>query len=153
MAEQPDVYSGSCLCGRVQLEVTGSPIAAGYCHCETCQTWHAAPVNAYAVWNDESVRVVQGEESLSQHRHGRSHRHWCTQCGSGVLNRLRRGRSVVYAAILSGSGYVHKAEFHIHCDEAILDLSDGLPKFVDLPAEFGGSGERIDEPDKTQMRR
>ena len=38
-------YEGSCFCGAVHFTVTGEPAAMGYCHCESCRTWSAGPVN------------------------------------------------------------------------------------------------------------
>jgi hypothetical protein len=34
---------------------------------------------------------------------------------------------------------------HVNYAEAVLRIKDGLPKFKDFPAEFGGSGEAIAE--------
>lgn len=65
------------------------------------------------------------------------------------MNRLNIDEdvTVVYAALLTGSGFVHEGSFHIHCDEAMLDLHDGVPKFM----EWRGS-EPMEEPQQTRMR-
>jgi hypothetical protein len=34
---------------------------------------------------------------------------------------------------------------HVNYAETVLPMRDGLPKFKDFPAEFGGSGEQIAE--------
>ena len=34
---------------------------------------------------------------------------------------------------------------HVNYAETVLPMRDGLPKFKDFPAEFGGSGEMIAE--------
>jgi hypothetical protein len=34
---------------------------------------------------------------------------------------------------------------HVNYGEAVLKIQDGLPKFRDFPAEFGGSGETAPE--------
>jgi hypothetical protein len=34
---------------------------------------------------------------------------------------------------------------HVNYAETVLPMKDGLPKFKDFPAEFGGSGEQIAE--------
>jgi hypothetical protein len=34
---------------------------------------------------------------------------------------------------------------HVNYAETVLPIRDGLPKFKDFPAEFGGSGEQIAE--------
>lgn len=31
------IHSGKCCCGAVQVEVTGDPLYAGYCHCYHCR--------------------------------------------------------------------------------------------------------------------
>ena len=62
------------------------------------------------------------------------------------------GRTVVYAMVLANSGYVHQASCHIHCDESVFDMRDGLPKYVDYPAEWGGSGQTVPEPERSGMR-
>ena len=45
-----DSHSGSCFCGAVGVEVTGAPEAMGYCHCGSCRSWSAGPVNAFTLW-------------------------------------------------------------------------------------------------------
>ena len=34
---------------------------------------------------------------------------------------------------------------HVNYSETVLPMKDGLPKFKDFPADFGGSGEEIPE--------
>jgi hypothetical protein len=38
-----------------------------------------------------------------------------------------------------------QVDFHINYAEPVLPMRDGLPKFKDVPAEFGGSGEQMAE--------
>ena len=63
---QAKTYSGSCFCGAVQFTVSGEPAAMGYCHCESCRSWSAGPVNAFTLWKPDAVKVTRGAE---QHRH------------------------------------------------------------------------------------
>lgn len=151
MSTNPEVYEGGCLCGGVKVKVVGPPVGAGLCHCESCRTWHAAPVNAWAIWMGDAVSVTQGEDLLVGHDTGTTMRHWCSHCGSGLINRKPDGMVVVYAMVLVGSGYVHQPSCHIYCEETVFDMQDGLPKYVDLPTEWGGSGETVEEPSRTGM--
>jgi len=130
MAADDVKYRGNCLCGQIALEVEGAPLRACYCHCNNCRTWHAAPVNAVAVWPSAAVRIARGEEMLAHFAHAASDRHWCTNCGSGLFNRLRDDLIAVYAAVVVDSGFVHEAACHIHCDEAVMDLHDDVPKYT-----------------------
>ena len=152
MAESA-VYEGKCLCGGIRIEVVGEPAGAGLCHCETCRTWHAAPVNAFATWGNEAITVTQGEDLLVGYDSGTCFRHWCRKCGSGLLNRLRGGElTAVYVMVLGAAGYLHRPSCHIYCEESVFDIQDGLPKYLDLPSEWGGSGERLEEPTRSGIR-
>ncbi len=35
--------------------------------------------------------------------------------------------------------------FHVHYQETVLPMKDGLPKFKDLPKEAGGSGVQLSD--------
>ncbi|WP_442954681.1 GFA family protein [Pantoea sp. LMR881] len=37
-----DLFTGSCLCGKVRFEATGSPYRIGLCHCLDCHKHHGA---------------------------------------------------------------------------------------------------------------
>src|SRR5262249_32320096 len=60
-------YQGSCFCGAVQFTVTGEPAAMGYCHCESCRTWSAGPVNAFTLWNPEAVKITRGADNIGSY--------------------------------------------------------------------------------------
>jgi hypothetical protein len=49
----------------------------------------------------------------------------------------------VYAATIPTLAFTPGV--HINYAETVLPMRDGLPKFKDVPAEFGGSGETIAE--------
>ena len=75
-------HVGSCFCGAVKLEVTGSPEAMGYCHCSSCRSWSAAPVNAFSLWKPNAVRVTSGAEHVGTFEKTKmSQRKYCTKCG------------------------------------------------------------------------
>lgn len=138
-------YHGACFCGAVQLRVTGEPEAMGYCHCEDCRHWSAGPVNAFTLWKPEAVEVVQGANMLSSyHRTPASLRQWCRSCGGHVLTEHPdMGLVDVYAAIIPDLTF--EPALHVHYQESVLRIVDGLPKMRDVPAEMGGTGETLDE--------
>ena len=117
----------------------------GYCHCNDCRAWAAAPVNGFTLWKCEAEKVKEGASFLATHKKTeRSHRQYCTKCGGHVMtDHPGDGLTDVYAAILPTLEF--KPEIHVHCGDAVLRIRDGLPKFRDLPAEFGGSGEKVPE--------
>ncbi len=58
-------YSGQCFCGAVRIEVTGKAEAMGYCHCHSCRSSSAAPVNAFTLWKPRRVGVTAGAEHIA----------------------------------------------------------------------------------------
>src|SRR5260370_31222522 len=75
-------HVGSCFCGAVKLEVTGSPEAMGYCHCSSCRSWSGGPVNAFSLWKPEAVRVTSGAEHVATFQKTEvSQRQYCSKCG------------------------------------------------------------------------
>src|SRR5258706_16042033 len=82
-------YKGSCFCGAVELTVTGEPVAAGFCHCSSCRSWAAAPVNAFSLWRPEAVKVTKGEGNIGvYHKTVTSYRKFCKSCGGHLLSDL-----------------------------------------------------------------
>jgi len=137
---QAKTYRGSCFCGTVQLTVTGEPVAAGYCHCDSCRRWSAGPVNAFTLWNPQAVQVTQGADSIGTYnKTARSYRKWCKTCGGHLLTEHPTlGLTDVYAAVIPDFPY--QAGVHVNYQETVLRIKDGLPKQKDVPREMGGSG-------------
>jgi hypothetical protein len=138
-------WTGSCFCGAVRFTVSGEPAAMGYCHCESCRSWAAAPVNAFTQWKPEQVRDTQGEAEIGHYSKApTSDRKWCRKCGGHVFTAHPHWNLVdVYAATIPDFPY--RAAVHVNYQETRLRMRDGLPKMRDLPKEMGGSGETAGE--------
>lgn len=142
-------YQGSCFCGAVQFTLTGEPAVMAYCHCHSCRQWSAGPVNAFTLWQPEQFTVVKGQDHLASFDKlatatgsGTSNRKWCTQCGGHVfIDHPAMGVVDVPAVLIDKLHF--SPTFHVHYQETVHAMNDGLPKFKDLPAEAGGSGEQI----------
>jgi hypothetical protein len=95
-------HFGSCLCGAVKLEVTGSPAAMGYCHCRSCRSWSAGPVNAFSLWKPEDVRITSGADNVATFEKTKlSQRQYCKKCGGHLMtNHPPLGLVDVYAATI-----------------------------------------------------
>jgi hypothetical protein len=138
-------YNGSCFCGAVELTVTGEPVAAGFCHCSSCRSWAAAPVNAFSLWEPEEVKITKGESSVGvYHKTEASYRKFCRICGGHLMtDHPEWGLIDVYAATIPTYG--HEPKVHVHYGQTVLRIQDGLPKMKDLPKEMGGSGDTLPE--------
>jgi len=138
-------YKGACFCGSVQIEVTGEPEAMGYCHCRSCRSWSAGPVNAFTLWKPSAVRVTEGKENLATFtKNPSSERQHCRKCGGHLMtNHPPFGLIDVYAATIPTLRF--KPGVHVNYAETVLPMRDGLPKMKDFPAELGGSGQMVPE--------
>src|SRR3954465_4902079 len=116
------VYEGSCFCGAVKFSVSGTPVAMGYCHCDSCRTWSAAPVNAFTLWKPDDVKVTKGADHLTSFsRSAKSERKSCRKCGGHVLtNHPGWGVVDVYAATIPK--FPFKAGVHVNYSETVLRI-------------------------------
>ena len=138
-------YKGNCFCGAVQFTVTGEPAAMGFCHCASCRHWSAGPVNAFTLWKPDAVTITQGKDKIGTHnKTSNSSRKWCRTCGGHLFTDHPAWSLVdVYAATIPN--FPFKPGVHVHYQETVLRIKDGLPKLKDLPKEMGGSGEAVPE--------
>ena len=138
-------HKGKCFCGAVSVEVSGAPEGMGYCHCDSCRSWSAGPVNAFSLWKPEAVKVTSGAEHIGTFaKTPNSERKYCTKCGGHLMtNHPGMGLVDVYAATIPTLKF--EPALHIFYGEAVLHVKDGLPKFNDVPSEMGGSGDMLPE--------
>jgi hypothetical protein len=129
----------------VALEVSGAPEAMGYCHCSSCRSWSAGPVNAFTLWKPDSMRITAGADRIGAfNKTPRSTRKWCKACGGHLFTEHPHwGLVDVYAAVIPDFPYAPGV--HVNYQETRLHLHDGLPKLKDFPAEMGGSGVTVAE--------
>jgi hypothetical protein len=142
---QEKSYTGRCFCGAVEIKVTGDAAGQGFCHCRSCRSWSAGPVNAFTLWKTDSVAVTKGKDRLKGFAlHPQSKRMWCEGCGGHVMTEHEPwGLIDVYAATIPDFPFTPGV--HVHYQETVLPIKDGLPKQKDIPAELGGSGQLIPE--------
>jgi hypothetical protein len=138
-------YAGSCFCGAVKLEVSGTPEGMGYCHCTSCRTWSGGPVNAFTLWKTDAVKVTAGADQIATYsKTDFSQRQYCKTCGGHLVNRHPTvGLVDVFASTIPSLPF--KPGVHVNYGETVLRIKDGLPKMKDFPAELGGSGQTLPE--------
>ena len=139
------IFKGECFCGTVKLEASGDPEGMGFCHCRSCRSWSGGPVNAFTLWKPEAVKVTAGADSLGMYQKTEiSQRQFCTKCGGHLMtNHPPLGLVDVFSATLPDLKF--EPGVHVNYQETVLPMKDGLPKFKDFPAEFGGSSLMVGE--------
>lgn len=145
-------YHGRCFCGAVEFELRGEPEAMAYCHCDSCRQWSAGPVSAFTLWQPETMRITRGKDKVASFEQNPltddtrivSRRQWCQVCGGHICtDHPTLGLIDVPAVVIRALDF--EPGFHVHYQETLHRMSDGLPKFRDLPREAGGSGEQLAE--------
>ena len=147
-------HKGSCFCGAVQFTLSGEPEVMAYCHCNSCRQWSAAPVSAFTLWQPESLRITKGLDNIAAFDKNPgtndkivySNRKWCKTCGGHIYSD-HPGMKLIDVPSAIISDFVFKPAFHVHYQETVHAMQDGLPKFKDLPAAAGGSGETLGNPE------
>ena len=123
-----------------------------YCHCDSCRQWSAGPVSAFTLWKPENIKITKGADNiggftqnpLSGEEAVVSNRVWCKTCGGHVYtDHPAMGLVDIPAVIIKN--FAFKPGFHVHYQESVHPIKDGLPKFKDLPKQAGGSGDELPE--------
>lgn len=145
-------YEGSCFCGDIRFTLSGEPEAMAYCHCNSCRHWSAGPVSAFTLWKPDTIQITRGSDNIAgfdknpgtDDENVVSHRKWCRTCGGHIFTEHpTMGLIDVPAVVISN--FTFKPGFHVHYQESVHAIKDGLPKFRDLPKEAGGSGYEMRE--------
>ena len=76
-------FSGSCLCGAVQLVASGPPVLVAACHCASCRKHTGAPVAVFVDYARKDVAFKGEPMALFESSKGVT-RGFCGQCGSTI---------------------------------------------------------------------
>ena len=89
-ARPADTLRGSCLCGRVQFQVSGPFPKLYQCHCSLCRKQGGSVSNTGLIVAADKFRWLSGEEGIGQWQRSTGFRsYFCRQCGSTAPNPLR----------------------------------------------------------------
>ncbi len=142
----------SCACGAVAFHIPHNavPSLQFWCHCKDCQKFHQhSPVGLIA-FPRPVLSITKGADNISSlniSKNFTSVRHICKTCGFRLFNeKVNLDRVTFPATSLQADGFKFEPSCHIWAQSATaenLELykNDGLPKFVDLPIQIGGSGD------------
>lgn len=133
------MHKGSCLCGRVTLEVSGDLKAPDGCHCTQCrkQTGHFLvstdiPRSSLRVNGSEFVKWFPSSEKVR--------RGFCGECGSTLFWDPLSGDWTSVAMGCFDDLTAVKMDKHIHVVSKgdYYDINDDLPQFLTVPPRPGG---------------
>jgi hypothetical protein len=81
------VYSGSCLCGAVQYELTAELAPIEVCYCRMCRKASGGPLATNASVPAAAFHLIAGAQVLRAYESSPAERrHFCRRCGSPIYS-------------------------------------------------------------------
>jgi hypothetical protein len=128
----------SCPCGAATLKITADPVSQFYCHCGDCRRVYGG---AYAPEALYPARAVSVEGETISYALKTTPRVSCAKCGTRLYADLPAFKLRGVNGVLLPD---FKADFHMHCSEALAPVGDALPHYAKQPATFGGDDTLVD---------
>jgi hypothetical protein len=123
--------TGRCLCGAVELRLTGTPVSITYCHCESCRRATGSPAAVLVGFKLEQVAYPKEKPRHFASSAGRD-RPFCPHCGSriGFADERLAGRIYLHIGVLDQPERFAPT-CHAFDAERLpwLQIDDDLPRF------------------------
>ena len=131
-------YSGSCLCGAVRYQFSGSSKLFQYCHCSRCRKVGGSAHSANIIIRPTNFKWLQGEELLGRYELPDAKDFatgFCKVCGSTLPWQNKSGRAVIIpAGSLDDDPQIKPTQNIYYRDRAVWYVeAAGLPKHDQLP--------------------
>lgn len=127
------MYTASCLCGKVQMNIHQDISSVYVCHCQQCQKAQGSAFVAIVPIEKKNLNIVGGKDVLTEYLSTpNKKRVFCRECGSPLFSerldlpeivRLRVGiiNESLQAKLYSHAYVKYKASwFEIPQDDALL---------------------------------
>lgn len=126
------MINGSCLCGKVKFEITGTPDSLSYCHCSICRKTSGV-FSAVLIGKAQDFQLIQGQEYISEvptQPERKFRRCFCNNCGTSLGDMVTGDIYVIAASALDNDPGI-RPTVHIHTASrpAWYDIDDDLKKF------------------------
>jgi len=132
------ITEGSCLCGGIGYEVTGTPVRMMYCHCSRCRLGRAAAHASNVFYKLDGFRWVRGADRVTEYKVPDARFHtaaFCSRCGGKVPRpSIERGLVTVPAGSLdTDPGIRAQAHIFVAYKAAWFDITGPEPRFAEMP--------------------
>ena len=132
--------TGSCLCGEVNYEISGSLGVFQYCHCSRCRKFTGSAHAANIIVAPNQFKWLEGEEFLGRFEVAEA-RHFatsfCSQCGSSLPWEAKSGKAVIIpAGTLDGDPEIRPFQNIFYASKADwYEDASALIKYDELPSK------------------
>ncbi|WP_048649212.1 GFA family protein [Nitratireductor soli] len=80
--------SGTCRCGRVEIEISAPPIMTAACHCRGCQRMSASAYSLTVMIPGQAFRVTKGEPVKGGIKGPQLDHYCCPSCMTWMFTRI-----------------------------------------------------------------
>lgn len=127
------MIKGSCLCGAVKLEISGTPSSLSYCHCARCRK-AAGVFSTVLIGPVADLTITGGQDHIARNEPDAPFVHrraFCETCGSSLGDLATDGGIYVVAASVLDDDPGIKPMGHIHTASKPdwYEITDGLQQF------------------------
>ena len=124
-------FSGRCFCGPVRYELTGEPMFACHCHCESCRRAAGAAFVTWVSFGRDGLALTSG--TIAEHRSSPGvRRGHCAVCGTTITYwwDKRPGEiDIAVASLDDTTGIEPSAHIWVEDKPAWQVISDDLPQY------------------------
>ena len=128
---------GSCLCGGVKFQITGSLTQALNCHCSMCRKAQGSAFRSRASLRAADFEWVQGESLVTFYESSPgNHRGFCRVCGSPILSKFDAHPSyygLPLGALDDDPGVRPALHVHVSSKAPWFTITDDLPQLPEGP--------------------
>ena len=126
------MIKGSCLCGKVKFEISGTPSSLSYCHCSRCRK-AAGIFSAVLIGKANDLQVTEGQDQIKKFKAGsdaKFERCFCKECGTSLGDMATGDIYVIAASALDDDPGI-RPSLHIHTASKPdwYEIVDDLQKF------------------------
>lgn len=124
------MIKGSCLCGSVKYEISGSVGDIVHCHCQTCRKAHGSAFSSVAAIKDEDFNL-SGLDSLKSYESSKGkHRYFCTNCGTQVYAKRENTPHIILrlGSLDSDINSTEKEHIWVSQKASWYRINSGLPE-------------------------
>lgn len=133
IAEDSPLYTGSCLCGRIQFELSAELGPIDICYCQMCRKAQGGPLATNASIEASAFKLTQGAELLTTFESSPGEqRLFCSRCGSPIYSRRTDRPQIVRirAGTINESLNVRPTAHYYTASKCNWwEIGDNLPRF------------------------
>jgi len=132
------ILNGSCLCGKVKIQVPDEFEYMGNCHCSECRKFTGSDYSSVGGISSSKFSFSSGEEYVTTYqKSAETELAFCKRCGSSLYSRkITGGKHNIRLGILD-SVPTQKPDFHIFVGSKApwYEINDDLKQFENGPVK------------------